>query len=111
MPQILDAGIATGLSNLNVDGRLRLNPAEQKFVTYVNDVGGVHTVIADLDHPAETGEDLLRWFLATKAAVESGRYDDNPQGVLDHATQVVEHGHPFKKPDAPSDPTSSGRFG
>lgn len=82
------------------------DPTERKFVTYVNSVGAVHTVIVDIEHAAQDGEQLLKWFRQTITEVEHGGHANATQ-VLDAASDVtgIEHA-PAGEPESSTDAAS-----
>lgn len=69
MAGIVESGSAHNLINTVVSGNLVPDATERKFVTFVNELGGVHTIIVDAQHAAKTGEELLKWFEHTRALV------------------------------------------
>lgn len=111
MSTIVSAGVASGLTNLIEGGLLKVDPSLKKYVTYINDTGAVHTIIVDVEHAAQSGEELLDWFEHTKAAVQSGQFDGQPaQAVTDHATATQAAGHPFPS-TTPTAPQYQGGVG
>lgn len=88
MSGIINSGLARNIINTVVGDKLVLSPDERKFVTYVNDLGGVHTIIVDAEHAAKDPAELLQWFEHTRAiATTSASVDTDPLHVP--ADQVI----------------------
>lgn len=69
MAGIVESGTAPNLHNTVVSGNLIPDATPQKFVTFVNELGGVHTIIVDAEHAAKDADELLQWFEHTRALV------------------------------------------
>lgn len=112
MAGIIDSGTAPNLINGIANGQLVPDAKERKFVTFVNELGGVHTIIVDVEHAAETADELLQWFEHTRAQVTASASlptDPNhrtPEQVIDIANQRMG----FSKPDENAHPASDAGF-
>lgn len=69
MPSVVAHGTARNLINDIANGVLSPNPIEKKFVTFLNEAGGVHTLIVDAEHAAKDVESLLKWFETTRGLI------------------------------------------
>lgn len=69
MSGVVESGTAPNLTNTVVSGNLVPDATEKKFLTFVNDIGGVHTIIVEAEHAAQTADELLQWFEHTRALV------------------------------------------
>jgi len=84
---IVTSGVARNLTNAVIGDNLVPEADEKKFVTFVNALGAVHTVIVDLDHPAKDAQELLEWFEHTQAI--AGTSASNPTDKLFVAAEQV----------------------
>lgn len=69
MATVIDSGTDRNLTSTTDGQHLQVNPAEQRFVTFTNELGAVHTIVVDAEHIAKDAESLLRWFQHTSATV------------------------------------------
>lgn len=99
MAGIIDSGTAPNLHNANVSGNLVPDATERKFVTFVNELGGIHTIIVDAEHAAQSADELLQWFEHTRALVTASASlptDPNhrtPEQVIATADQRMGYTH------------------
>lgn len=109
MAGIVESGTGRNLTNEVVGDTLRPDPTERKFVTFVNELGGVHTIIVAAEHAAQDGEALYQWFEHTRALITTSHSVDTnpahrtPDQVI--ATANERMGFGGKDADAPADPT------
>ena len=72
---------ARNLTNSKVGETLVPDSTERQFVTFVNDVGGVHTIIADAETVFEDAEQLLAFFEHTRAIAHTSASEGKPGHV------------------------------
>ena len=90
MAAIVKTGTARNLTNEVHGLQLVVSSVEKRFLTYVNDLGGVHTIIVDVEHAAKDAETLLKWFESTRAIIStSSGVEGSPQHVTPE--QVIQH--------------------
>ena len=94
MATIVKHGKERNLTNATVGNTLVPDSAERQFVTFVNDLGGVHTIIADAETVFNDAEQFLAFFEHTKAiahtsASEGARGHVTPQEVISRALEAV----------------------
>lgn len=81
MATIVHHGKARNLTNSKVGDSLVPDSTERQFVTFVNDLGGVHTVIADAETVFKDAEQLLSYFEHTRAIAHTSASEGQPGHV------------------------------
>lgn len=105
MSVVIDSGTARNAANTTNGTQLAADPTEKRFVTYVNDLGAVHTIIVDVEHIAKDAESLVKWFDHTRATVthKSGTQEQSnhitPSEVLKLADEFLHSIGGAKQPD------------
>lgn len=117
MPSIIDHGTGRNLVNDVVNGVLSPSPTERRFVTFLNEVGGVHTLIVDVEHAAKDAESLVKWFetarglIATSPSNESAPNHLAPADVAakaDASIGAAPATEPAPTPEQPATSTGGG---
>jgi hypothetical protein len=108
MSGIVNSGVARNLVNDVVGGTLVPNADERKFVTFLNQLGGVHTIIVDAEHAAKDADELLQWFehtqaiAGTSASVPTDPNHVPPDDVIGRANARMGYGEPTDSEPAPA---------
>jgi hypothetical protein len=94
MATIVHQGKARNLTNSKVGETLAPDSTERQFVTFVNDVGGVHTIIADAETAFKDAEQFLAFFEHTRALAHVSASEGQPghiapADVLTQAAKAV----------------------
>ena len=79
---IIDSGTARNIAGIPTRDGVIPNPDERKYVTYVNDLGAVHTIIVDVEHAAKDASQLLDWFRHTRAVAAVSAGDPSADGFI-----------------------------
>lgn len=69
MASVVAHGTARNLINDIANGQLTPSSVERRFVTFLNDAGGVHTLIVDAEHAAKDVDSLLKWYETTRGLI------------------------------------------
>lgn len=81
MATIVHKGKGRNLTNSKVGESLTPDPTERQFVTFVNDLGGVHTIIADAETAFTDAEQFLAFFEHTRAIAHTSASEGAPGHV------------------------------
>ena len=115
MSTVLSEGTARNIVGRKQDDAIVPIPDERRYVTFLNELGAVHTIIVDAEHAAKDAEELLRWFNHTRASVTlrsrspetSSRHLDAAE-VIRLADEALSFASRETSPPAPSSTSSSG---
>jgi hypothetical protein len=109
MARIISTGVERQLTNNVVGDRLSINNDEHRFVTFITENGGVHTIIVDAEHAAKDADELLKWFDKTRTLVETAPASDKPGHIVPaEILELADAALGFSKPEPAAEPAQGG---
>lgn len=111
MSVIVSEGQARNLTTQDTRDGLQPDPTERRYVTFINDLGAVHTLIVDTEHAAQDAGSLLKWFDHTRAAIGLSHGDPTsdhyrtPDQIREFADKALGINQPTDQAQADGDQT------